>query len=113
MRDARLEDAGVYAAVVGEEQVSARLTVEDFLELVQGLKDQTVTEKDTLKLSVEVSDKSIAGQWFKNGQPIEASDQYVMSSLNGMLIYGLRDEDVVFFIYFILKLFLVVIKLPE
>jgi len=30
-----------------------------------------------------------------------------------MLNYDLKDEDVVFFIFFILKLFLVVKKLPE
>ncbi len=83
IRDCTLEDAGRYTAIVGTDQVSANLTVEDFLELIKGLKDLAVTEKETIKLSVEVSDKTLPGQWFKNNEPISPSDHYIMENLNG------------------------------
>ena len=83
IRDAALEDAGKYTAIIGDEQVAAQLTVEDFLELLKPLKDQTVTEKDTIKLSVEVSDKVLPGTWLKDGKPIEAAENIKMESLNG------------------------------
>jgi len=91
IRDCTLEDAGRYTAIVGAEQVSASLTVEDFLELIKGLKDLTVTEKETIKLSVEVSDKNMPGQWFKNNEPIQASEHYVMDSLNGKFELTIPD----------------------
>ena len=50
----------------------------DFNEVLSPLKNQTVTEKDTLKLSVEVSDKSQPGQWFKDGVPLEQSDSVMI-----------------------------------
>lgn len=83
IRDTTLEDSGEYTAVIGEDKVSAKLVVDDWLELVQGLRDQSVQEKDTIKLNVEVSNKTLPGQWFKNGQPIEAGEQYIISNLDG------------------------------
>jgi hypothetical protein len=41
---------------------------------LSGIKDQTVTEKDTLKLNVEVSDKNAPGIWYKDGVPLEPND---------------------------------------
>lgn len=96
IRDCTLEDIGTYTAVIGSEKVSAQLTVEDFLELVKGLKDLSVMEKETIKLNVEVSDKTMPGTWFKNGKPIEASDNVSMENLNGkfeLTITGAKLDD--------------------
>lgn len=46
----------------------------DFVEILKPLKDQTLYEKETLKLSVEISDKNEPGFWFKDGKPIEPNE---------------------------------------
>jgi hypothetical protein len=55
----------------------------DFVEILSPFKDQVLTEKDELKLSVEVSDPSVPGQWFKDGKPLEADKNIIIESYNG------------------------------
>ena len=78
IKDASLDDEGVYTAIIGNEQVSANMTVQDFVEILSPLKDQTLTEKETLKLSVQISDKNEPGTWYKDGVPIEPNDDIII-----------------------------------
>lgn len=59
------------------------MTVQDFCEILSPLKDQVLTEKDALQLTVEVSDKSAPGTWYKDGKPIEPSADNIIESFNG------------------------------
>jgi hypothetical protein len=82
--DAGVEDEGRYTAIAEtNEQVNAHMTVEDFVEILSPLKDQNLTEKDTLKLYVVISDKTEPGTWFKDGKPIELAPGVIIESLNG------------------------------
>ena len=72
--DSTLEDEGKYTAVIGDERVTAQLTVQDFVEILSPLKDQNLIEKETLKLSVQISDKNEPGVWLKDGKPIEPNE---------------------------------------
>ena len=78
INDCALEDDGEYTAVIGEEKVSAKLFVQDFVEILSPLRDQRLLEKDTLRLSIEVSDKEAPGVWMKNGEPIPVTDPSVI-----------------------------------
>lgn len=81
--DALPDDEARYTAVIDEEEISAMLTVEDFVEILSPLKDQTLFEKEELKLSVTISDKNVPGTWFKDGKPLEQSDNVIIESFNG------------------------------
>lgn len=48
------------------------------MEVLQPLKDQTLFEKEALKLSVVISDINEPGQWLKDGKPIEPSDNIII-----------------------------------
>jgi hemicentin len=77
------DDEAKYVAKVEDEQVSALLTVEDFVEILKPLKDQSLFEKETLVLNVEVSDKNAPGTWYKDGVPLEISSNVTIESMNG------------------------------
>ncbi len=77
------EDEVKYTAVIGDQEISAYLTVEDFVEILSPLKDQALFEKEELKLSVTISDKNAPGKWFKDGKPLDQSDVIIIESFNG------------------------------
>jgi obscurin-like protein 1 len=81
--DASLDDEGKYTAIIEKNEVSAQMTVQDFVEIISPLKDQTLTEKENLKLSVVISDKTEPGTWFKDGKPVELTPDITIESLNG------------------------------
>ena len=81
--DASLDDEGKYTAIIEKNEVSAQMTVEDFVEILNPLKDQTLTEKANLKLTVIISDKNEPGTWYKDGKPIELTSDMTCESLNG------------------------------
>ena len=87
------EDEDKYTAVVEDQELAANLTVEDFNEILKALQDQVITEKESLKLSVQVSDKNIPGYWFKDGKPIEPSDNIIIESLNGKHELTIKNSD--------------------
>lgn len=50
----------------------------DYVEVLSPFKDQILTEKETLKLTIEISDKNVPGSWFKDGKPIEMGDNVII-----------------------------------
>jgi hypothetical protein len=47
---------------------------EDDFEVLKPLRGQSVTVDETLRLSIEVSDKDKNGVWYKNGVPVCPSE---------------------------------------
>ena len=76
--DAMPDDEGKYTAIIGDEEVSAFLTVQDFVEVLVPIKDTTLFEKDELKLSAIISHNNVPGSWFKDGKPLEQNENIII-----------------------------------
>lgn len=64
----------------GECDSSAALTVKqkNILRIIDGLKDQTISEEEPLKLSAKAEGRPKQVKWYKNGQQITPSAQLLI-----------------------------------
>ncbi|KAH9498303.1 hypothetical protein Btru_006488 [Bulinus truncatus] len=69
IEDARLEDAGKYTCVMGDEQTTGELKVEELpIEILKPLRNTTATEGEKLVLEVELSKPNYPVTWKKDGE---------------------------------------------
>lgn len=80
VKDANLDDSGIYVLSVGGEKVQARLTVNEIpITFKKPLEDQRAKEDQSavFECTVNRSDKPV--KWFVNGKPISNSDKYAIT----------------------------------
>lgn len=58
------------------------MSISDFVEILTPLKDQTLTEKEELKLRVVISDKNEPGNWYKDGVLLVPGETIIIEVVN-------------------------------
>ncbi|KAM9804801.1 titin-like [Neosynchiropus ocellatus] len=81
IRNVHFGDSAEYTFVAGSARSSARLFVEArVVEFTKELRDLKITEKKRATFECEVSEPNIQVMWMKDGQELEVSDRYKMTS---------------------------------
>ncbi|GFO38541.1 titin, partial [Plakobranchus ocellatus] len=97
IEDCRLEDAGKYSCVMGDEVTEANLVVEELpVEILKPLRNATITEGDKLVLEVELSKPDFPVTWKRDGvtfKPGENSRVTVDGCIHRLEIDAAELED--------------------
>ncbi|KAM8858182.1 titin-like [Synchiropus picturatus] len=81
IRNVHFGDSAEYTFVAGSARSSATLFVEArVVEFTKELRDLKITEKKRATFECEVSEPNIQVMWMKDGQELEVSDRYKMTS---------------------------------
>ncbi|VDK40947.1 unnamed protein product, partial [Gongylonema pulchrum] len=108
IKDARLEDAGVYSCKAtsraGEAESKAQFAVEQTVtevpEFLEGLQELSVQEHETAELSVSVVGKPVPQvAWFKDGMPVNIDNSHILECTDEtghftLVIKDARAQDV-------------------
>lgn len=95
--DARLEDAGEYSCMVGDDESTAILTVEKpIVQFIKRLPEiSIVTKGNEITLTVELSHPSDV-EWFKNSETIQSSDKFTIiddETVKRLIIHNADESD--------------------
>lgn len=93
------EDAGSYSCIVGKDQCTARLTVEEpAVEFIVPLPEVTLgTKTKDVEFVVKLSQPDVEVSWTKKGKPITPSSKYsidVEGTVRKLVIHDASDDDV-------------------
>ncbi|KAG8544464.1 hypothetical protein GDO81_022450 [Engystomops pustulosus] len=97
IRDVEQKDTGDYTCVCGEQQSTAVLIVNALpVHFKHGLKDEKMTEGESLVLHCELSKPGASVLWRKGQTVLQESEKYVLrheGSVVELVIHDLREED--------------------
>ncbi|KAK7938939.1 hypothetical protein WMY93_002265 [Mugilogobius chulae] len=98
LRNVHFGDNAEYTFCAGSAKCSAKLFVEArVVEFTKQLKDLKITEKKRATFECEVNEPNIQVMWMKDGQELEMSDRYKMSSdkfVHRLVLPSVRLSDV-------------------
>lgn len=97
IHDATLDDDAEYTCIVGDQESTARLTVEEpIVKIIRRLPDVTlVTRTSDASFTVELS-QDVPVKWFKNDQEIKPSDKYTIISekcIRTLIVHDTKETD--------------------
>ncbi|XP_078142269.1 titin-like [Centroberyx gerrardi] len=97
IRNVHFGDTAEYSFQAGSAATSAKLYVEArVVEFTKHLKDLKITEKKRATFECEVSESNIQVMWMKDGQELEMSDRYKMTSdkfVHRLILPSVRLSD--------------------
>ncbi|XP_049450272.1 titin-like [Epinephelus fuscoguttatus] len=97
LRNVHFGDSAEYTFMAGSAVTTAKLYVEArVVEFTKHLKDLKITEKKRATFECEVSEPNIQVMWMKDGQELEMSDRYKMSSdkfVHRLVLPSVRMSD--------------------
>ncbi|XP_028847169.1 titin-like [Denticeps clupeoides] len=97
IRNVHFGDAAEYQFVAGSSQTSAHLHVDArVIEFTKHIKDIKIAEKKKAVFECEVSEPNVQVMWMKDGQELEISDRYKVSTekfLHRLMIQAVRMSD--------------------
>ncbi|XP_051738415.1 obscurin-like isoform X36 [Ctenopharyngodon idella] len=75
-------DRGYYSCETLDDKTQAKLTVEiKKIQVVKGLKEMKVQEKETITMVVELSKADVEGSWSKDGKKLKAGPNIIITAL--------------------------------
>ncbi|XP_067234423.1 obscurin isoform X4 [Chanodichthys erythropterus] len=75
-------DRGYYSCETLDDKTQAKLTVEiKKIQVVKGLKEMKVQEKETITMEVELSKADVEGSWSKDGKKLKAGPNVIITAL--------------------------------
>ncbi|XP_016146835.1 obscurin-like isoform X2 [Sinocyclocheilus grahami] len=75
-------DRGHYSCETLDDKTQAKLTVEiKKIQIVKGLKEMKVQEKETITMEVELSKADVEGSWSKDGKKLKAGPNIIITAL--------------------------------
>ncbi|KAK9953041.1 hypothetical protein ABG768_017067 [Culter alburnus] len=75
-------DRGYYSCETLDDKTQAKLTVEiKKIQVVKGLKEMKVQEKETITMEVELSKADVEGSWSKDGMKLKAGPNIIITAL--------------------------------
>ncbi|MEQ2173687.1 hypothetical protein GOODEAATRI_000003 [Goodea atripinnis] len=97
IRNVHFGDSAEYTFMAGSAATTAKLYVEArVIEFTKHLKDLKITEKKRATFECEVSESNVQVMWMKDGQELEMSERYKMSSdkfVHRLVLPSVRMSD--------------------